>query len=235
MSHVGWDYGDAGDRWDVDPGSLWEVGPHRLACTDLQEREQVDAALAFFGDAPEMVYTDPPWDAGNARSFRTKANAQTPSIETRKVEFGGFIDSVIDVVSLSRGPVFMEMGVKEVERVKQHIGAHGGSVWEVVPITYYRTKPCVLIHASFSPSYMNGPGASIADLTGMDDDHTPLACIERFATRGPVLDVCMGRGLTAVSADKAGKIAWGIELNPRRLAVTIDKLAERGHEPRRVG
>lgn len=232
MSHVGWDYGDAGDRWQVEPGSLWEVGPHKLACADLQNRDQMDDALVFFEGVPEMVYTDPPWDAGNARGFRTKAHRSTPSIETNKVEFGDLIDAVIDIASLATGPVFMEMGLKEVERVKQHIEVNGGTSWEVIPITYYKTKPCVLIHASFSPSYYGSE--SIAEAHGLDDEETPSWVIERFATVGPVLDVCMGRGLIAEAADQHGKVAWGIELNPRRLAVTIDKLAKRGHEPRRV-
>ena len=76
---------------------------------------------------------------------------------------------------------------------------------------------------------MFGDEQPIADLnlTGMDDDFTPRAAMEAATQPGAVImDFCTGRGLTAVTAQHLGRIAWGTELNPRRLAVTLDKLSQ---------
>ena len=43
-----------------------------------------------------------------------------------------------------------------------------------------------------------------------------------------VADLCTGQGLTAVAAYKLGKRFLGTELNPRRLAVAIDKVNKLG-------
>jgi predicted RNA methylase len=43
-----------------------------------------------------------------------------------------------------------------------------------------------------------------------------------------VADLCMGRGLTGISAYKLGKKFVGTELNKRRLAVLIDKTSQMG-------
>jgi hypothetical protein len=72
----------------------------------------------------------------------------------------------------------------------------------------------------------------------LDDGKTPRVAIDAFTEPGDVmLDPCLGRGLTAISANAAGRVCVGLELNPRRLAVAIDLLRAptQWGEPRRVG
>jgi len=41
-----------------------------------------------------------------------------------------------------------------------------------------------------------------------------------------VIDPCTGRGLTAMTAAEMGRVFTGTELNPRRAAITLQKLAQ---------
>jgi len=46
-------------------------------------------------------------------------------------------------------------------------------------------------------------------------------------------DLCMGQGLVGLAAHAAGKPFVGTELNPRRLAVLLQKLAQQGVQVQR--
>lgn len=226
-----WDYGSAGDRWPVRPGDVWSVGPHVLACGDLEEGDGV-RLLDLVGVAPGACYTDPPWNAGNAASFRTKAHGWGGE-RARRVDFyGSFLPAVAVLLGSVRGPIFMEGGVREAPRVREVLSAQGIAVLASWKITYYRRRPCIL-HALASHPLPFVP--SVMDPSGMDDEETPAYCLGKVCQHGTlVLDPCMGRGLTAVSADAVGARVVGLELHPRRLAVTIDKLAQRGHKPKQT-
>ena len=45
-----------------------------------------------------------------------------------------------------------------------------------------------------------------------------------------IADLCMGRGLVAVNAAKNKKSFVGTELNPKRLAVTLERLHNLGYD-----
>ncbi len=67
------------------------------------------------------------------------------------------------------------------------------------------------------------------DFKNMDDMDTPKAVIEHEQFKC-VADLCMGRGLTGLTAYRLKKQFVGTELNKRRLAVLIDTVArEEGH------
>ncbi len=89
--------------------------------------------------------------------------------------------------------------------------------WDVL---YYRKHPCHILRAS-----RRDPLAF--DYTGMDESKViaQAARIEDYAVLG---DFCMGQGLVGLAAWDAGNPFVGTELNPRRLAVLLQKLAKRG-------
>lgn len=218
-----WSYGDAGDRFKVVPGSRWQVGPHQVVCNDLEDNPQPFGA-SF---QPDMTYTDPPWNQGNAKSFRTK-NGQ----KDRAVDFPTFLRALLTAVKTTRGDVFIEMGKAETPNLTTLVNEAGGRVLQQWGITYYRKHPCVLLRTQFGAGLRVPP---MPDVSGMDDDHTPAAAIACSTVEGNIVfDPCTGRGLTAVTSDKLGRVFRGSELNPRRLAVTIDKLVKCGHAAERI-
>lgn len=178
-----------------------------------------------------MGYTDPPWGAGNARSFRTKAGLDGD--KGRPVDFAALIQRVIFCLTwaVPNGPVWVEMGRATADDVERRL-KQSWPITEVWPITYYNKNPCSLIRAAVS-----GPGMGAGGPGGMDDAVTPAFAIARDSAPGDrVYDPCTGRGLTAVSAAQHGRVFRGSELNPRRLSVTLAKLHRlTGCAPQRIG
>lgn len=96
-----------------------------------------------------------------------------------------------------------------------------GQRWDVV---YYRKHPCCILRGSH-----HGPTAY--DYTGMDEAKV-IALAARIEDYDVMGDFCMGQGLVGLGAWAAGKPFVGTELNPRRLAVLLQKLAKRGADVR---
>lgn len=222
-----WSYGTAGDTYPVKSGEVWQVGAHTLFCGDLELPEHRARIIEIANSAGvQLVYTDPPWNAGNAASFRTKAGVPA------KVDFPQFLDNIFGICAKIQNHLFsvcIEGGLAQRELVRSR-GEVAGFIWmDTHEILYYRKHPC-LLHCFKSPS-----GASIqidtSSCDGQDDDYTPGLVIEAVKSqtdlkRGVVLDLCMGRGGTAVSAQERGWASVGMELHPRRMAVTIEKLSQ---------
>ncbi len=221
-----WRYGDAGDRWPVQVGDVWRVGDHILGCGDLEEGAAVEL-LSKCG-VPDITYTDPPWNAGNAASFRTKAGLP------RKVDFHHLLGRVIEAVKWTRGDAFIEMGRQNTPLLRDAVEAAGGRVLKEWCVTYTcgRRRPSKLLRVTWA----GGEGAPVGDATGMDDSKTPAWALSQYQAPLTVFDPCLGRGLTAVSAHRLGHRVVGMELHPRRLACAIDALVKLGTgQPERVG
>ena len=124
------------------------------------------------------------------------------------------------------------MGVAQVEILEKTIVAMGGRNLCRWPITYYKKNPCCLVASTWT--YLATP---MLELDGKDDQQTPYLSIEGMCQRGGIVyDCCVGRGLIAESAVKLGRVAYGNELNPRRLAVTLKKVSKLvGQNPVKVG
>jgi hypothetical protein len=225
-----WRYGDAGDRWPVQPGEVWAVGAHRVACGDVEEGA-IEQLLAAWAEPVDLAYVDPPWNAGNARAFRTKAGLGRPVDYLRLVELIGLgIDhsgARYACVESGRG------GEAEIRAALVRAGLRHVQSWDIV---YYRTRPARLhlLAGRGTPDPERLPA-----FHGVDDENTPALAVSTLARRGQtVFDPCCGRGTTAIAAHLAGCRFLGLELHPRRLAVAIDKLVGLGVPPgqvRRVG
>lgn len=220
-----WQYGESGDLWPVQPGDIWEAGPALLACGDLQR----GAALELMKDQPiALFYSDPPWDPGNARSFRTKAG-----VNTGPVDFNNLLFKVVEAAQLSKGEVYLEMGKRYADELAKIVIGMRGQLVGRWGITYYKKHPMVLFQFDFHGSSVMTTGSSPE---GMDDEDTPSWAISRGTKLGDmVADCCMGRGLTCRSAVTNGRRFIGTELHPRRLAVAIQWLSEQGFTPKKVG
>ena len=223
-----WRYGDAGDRWPVRDGDIWQVGDHVVACGDNGRGASAEL-MDLFG-APDYVYSDPPWNQGNVNSFRTKAGLQPD-----RDGFAQFLLTFSGVVTRARA-AFIEMGRKELSTLDAAMTSRGWAQVRIWDIVYFGDKPCVL--SLYAPA-----GSSIltqvltGDPTGMDDALTPGWAVPAISKPGDVIfDPCMGRGCTAEHSSKAGRLVRGVELHPRRLACTIDKLVKvTGATPVKVG
>ena len=254
------------------PGDLWQLGAHRILCGDaLQE---CNVARVLEGEAPRMVFTDPPYNvqvqghvrSGNGGAHREFAMASGEMSEAEFRQFlASFLKPVVGVLldggvamvcmdwrhieelitagkaaglellnlcvwnksnggmgSLYRSKhelvcIFKRPGAAHVNNVE--LGKHGRNrtnVWDYAGVNSFgKTREADLVdHPTVKPTGM------VADAL-MDVSH-----------RGDVvLDVFGGSGATLLAAEKTGRRARLIELDPLYVDVAIRRWqAETGEE-----
>ncbi len=208
-----WKYGDSWERFPIEPGELW------------QERKTGSLVMVYdlFDGVPDhmfeanMVYCDPPWNTGNINSFYTKAGIQ----KTR--DFRAFADLLFDAIKTINPKVcYLEIGKQNLQLFEDLLGRiyRYSQTW---PVTYYRKNRSYLLRGCHTYP-------TAGNYTNMDDMDTPAKAIRLEEDCTCVGDLCMGRGLTGIEAYKQSKRFVGTELNKRRLAVLIDKIAKLGGE-----
>jgi hypothetical protein len=194
-------------------GDIFRVGPHILACGDL-ELGHAPKLLRLTGLSPDLVYVDPPWTPGLATGYRTKAET------SRRVDFPSFLARLAWAVLLARAPALVEFGRGHQQPLIEafaEVGYHRYRTW---PITYYKTRPATL--SLFLPGHGLIPGA---DFSGADDAELPALAIDAYTRAGQlVFDPCVGKGGTAVACARLGRVCVGMELGPARLRVAIDRV-----------
>lgn len=201
-----WRYGDSWEKYPIQTGETWvESGGSKIAVWDLFN------GLPDFMLEADLIYCDPPWNTGNIRTFYTKAGLKTSKTHRE------FTEVLFQHIARIDAPTcYLEIGKQNLRVFRTCMATIYPSVqgW---PVTYYRHNPSFLVRGGQMPTTF--------DFTGMDDMDTPLAAMEaeRFSV---VADLCMGRGLTATVAFGLDKQFVGTELNRRRLACTIEKIAE---------
>lgn len=221
-----WTYSGAHKDYPVKAGETWTCGNHTLVCGDLEGETPLWQKLKTM--TPDLVYVDPPWNSGNARSFRTKAGVDGES--GRTVDLSNLLKVVLTPSATSKILTFIETGKKEQNIVKGIIAEMGGTVGATWNITYYRKNPCILIAADFRPT----PFDDYPEFEGLDDEDTPDVAIEHYKP-SLVLDPCGGRGGTATAAEIVGVASLTNELSPYRMAEALKKLhVATGIAPTRV-
>jgi hypothetical protein len=178
-------------------------------------RDLFDGLPQHMRDA-DMIYCDPPWNTGNINSFYTKAGIQQAR------EFVSFADVLFDSIATVRPVIcYLEIGKQNLALFEARL-AELYPYTQTWPVTYYKRNRSYLVRGGLH-------GYTSTDFTDMDDMHTPRAAMmsEQFECVG---DLCMGRGLTGITAYQLGKQFVGTELNKRRLAVLIDEVAKLGGE-----
>lgn len=170
----------------------------------------------FMIDA-DLMFIDPPWNLGNLNSFYTKAGRQDYNKNFEEFYsrlFQCIADIMPDVCYIEIGKQYLPEFMIEAKKLFRHVTFYNSS--------YYHKKDniCYVIRCSKKKH-------SKLPLDHVDEEHiiSWICANEDYDIIG---DLCMGQGLVAVNAFKAGKRFVGTELNPRRLSAAVRKLAELG-------
>ena len=71
------------EKWNVQPGQLWQLGEHRLICGDCTDAATV--ARVMGGERAALVFTDPPYNvASEGTNFAADAPTQKKTYEALK-------------------------------------------------------------------------------------------------------------------------------------------------------
>lgn len=207
MKKNNWEYGEVYKKYDM--SGIIEVGGGKLKVHDIFE------PLPEFMKEADCIFCDPPCSLGNINSFYTKADRvdYQQSYMPFAMRFFECIDEIKPKI------LFIEVFKSNYDLFLEELQSRYKYI-AVINSTYYHNKKnkCWVILAT------NEPILHIIDnFNGLDEE----TIIEKICESVPftcIGDLCMGRGLVGWNAYKNGKNFVGTELNPKRLAILVDKI-----------
>ena len=177
--------------------------------------------------AIDLVYSDPPWNPGNASYWRTYANLDACR------SYASFLDRLVAIYVACQ-----QRGARHVMIEQSSNPAHHGLLLEAVQQHYDWSLPLQRIYDVLyaKPQRPNallhfGSGPLATDPSGLAGEPMTLRAIA--GTRPEpgtwIVDPCMGLGMTSRMAHGLGLNCFGCELNPQRLARTTAWLVKHGY------
>lgn len=212
------------DRFNVKDGDIWLAGSHVIACGDV---ERGDGDKLITKAHAHMGYTDPPWNYYRYRQFHKIAG-----ITGKPLRYYNFLDSLVSCLRHVIGDVYIEIGRRSENLLKTQLKHHNAQIMNIWDITYHKTHPCLLYRVTWHPITDDRK----LDLTGQDDKRTPCLAIQHSSLREQmVFDPCIGKGLTALTADRLGRKTLGLELSAKRVSVCLTRLERHGKKISKMG
>ena len=232
------------------PGDVWIMGPHRLLCGDATLATSYDALLQ--GAPVDMVFTDPPYNVNYANSAKDKMRGKDRAILNDNLG-DGFYDFLLaaltQMVAHCRGGIYVAMSSSELDVLQAAFRAAGGKwstfiIWAKNTFTLGRAD----YQRQYEPILYGWPEGAQRHWCGdrdqgdvwnikkpqKNDLHPtmkPVELVERAIRNSSrpgnvVLDPFGGSGTTLIAAEKSGRVARLIELDPKYVDVIVRRWEE---------
>ncbi len=227
------------------PGDVWVLGPHRLLCGDATVAASYEALLQ--GEPVDMVFTDPPYNVNYANSAKDKLRGKDRAILNDNLG-DGFYDFLLaaltQMVAHCRGGIYVAMSSSELDVLQAAFRAAGGKwstfiIWAKNTFTLGRAD----YQRQYEPILYGWPEGVQRHWCGdrdqgdvwqikkpqKNDLHPtmkPVELVERALRNSSrpgnvVLDPFGGSGTTLIAAEKSGRVARLIELDPKYVDVIV--------------
>src|SRR5699024_42302 len=224
-------------------GQLWTAGPHRILCGDSTDVANVDRLMD--GRKAGMIFTDPPYgvnfQSGMSQRFDKLLNDDTfldiaPVIDAAlQDDSAAFVWTAHQVY-----PVWRE----QLSRWYRHTlvwHKPGGGMGDLEG-NYATNYELCLFLAKGRPTFRGKRGMAVwtvhKDSAGdyLHPTQKPVELAERAIVdftdpRDIVLDLFVGSGSTIAAAQRLSRGGYGMELDPKYTAVTLQRLADAGLTP----
>ena len=232
------------------PGDVWIMGQHRLLCGDATVAEDYDRLMQ--GGAADMVFTDPPYNVNYANSAKDKMRGKDRAILNDNLG-DGFYDFLLaaltPTVAHCSGGIYVAMSSSELDVLQAAFRAAGGKwstfiIWAKNTFTLGRAD----YQRQYEPILYGWPEGATRHWCGdrdqgdvwpikkpqKNDLHPtmkPVELVERAIRNSSrpgnvVLDPFGGSGTTLIAAEKSGRIARLIELDPKYVDVIVRRWEE---------
>lgn len=247
------------EKWGTQRGQLWQVGRHRLLCGDSTSAD--DVARLMGGEKAAAIITDPPYGIGyhsnqpafhgGARFVNNEFGADDLDTTWLTVWFAvmaadstAYVFTRWDVLAIWQAAI-QSAGLTIRQRLvwdKSHftmgnLAYYGSQVEDILfctkgkPRLHWDGRRGNLVK---TPTITYSPDARTPHAT-----QKPLAIIEPWvqdATREGdcLVDPFIGSGTTMVAAEQTGRTCYGCEIEPKYVAVTLERMAGMGLEPRLI-
>ncbi|HBP4929129.1 TPA: site-specific DNA-methyltransferase [Pseudomonas aeruginosa] len=227
------------------PGDVWLLGGHRLLCGDSTVAESYDRVLD--GEPVDMVFTDPPYNVNYANSAKDKMRGKDRAILNDNLG-DGFYDFLLaaltPTIAHCRGGIYVAMSSSELDVLQAAFRAAGGKwstfiIWAKNTFTLGRAD----YQRQYEPILYGWPEGAQRHWCGdrdqgdvwnikkpqKNDLHPtmkPVELVERAIRNSSrpgnvVLDPFGGSGTTLIAAEKSGRLARLIELDPKYVDVIV--------------
>ena len=227
------------------PGDVWLLGGHRLFCGDSTVADSYDRLLD--GAPVDMVFTDPPYNVNYANSAKDKMRGKDRAILNDNLG-DGFYDFLLaaltPTIAHCRGGIYVAMSSSELDVLQAAFRAAGGKwstfiIWAKNTFTLGRAD----YQRQYEPILYGWPEGAQRHWCGdrdqgdvwnikkpqKNDLHPtmkPVELVERAIRNSSrpgnvVLDPFGGSGTTLIAAEKSGRLARLIELDPKYADVIV--------------
>ena len=229
------------------PGDIWICGEHRVLCGDATVLSDVEALLG--GELADMTFCDPPYNVNYANSAKDKMRGKNRAIlnDALGESFGAFLyDASVNILTVTKGAVYICMSSSELDTLQKAFREAGGKwstfvIWAKNTFTLGRAdyqrqyEPILYGWKEGADHYWCG-ARDQGDVWLIDKPHKndlhptmkPVALVERAIrnsskSRDIVLDPFGGSGTTMIAAERAGRRARLIELDPKYVDVIVQR------------
>lgn len=231
-------------------GDVWILGNHRLLCGDATAPESYDALL---GESHvDMIWQDPPYNVDYANSAKDKLRGKNRAIMNDNLgdAFGGFLLAALaPAVTRCDGAIYIAMSSSELDALQTAFRAAGGKwstfiIWAKNTFTlgrsdYQRQYEPILYGWRDGAKHHWCGDRDQSDVWNVkkpqkNDLHPtmkPVELVERAIRNSSrpgntVLDCFGGSGSTLIAAEKTGRHARLMELDPKYVDVIVKRWQE---------
>ena len=227
------------------PGDVWIMGQHRLLCGDSTNAASYTLLMA--GEKATMTFTDPPYGVNYANSAKDKMRGTNRPILNDNLgeDFEPFLKAALTpMIAHCQGAIYIAMSSSELDTLQSAFRAAGGKwstfiIWAKNTFTLGRSD----YQRQYEPILYGWPEGATRHWCGdrdqgdvwhfnkprVNDLHPtmkPVELVERAIRNSSrpgdvVLDPFGGSGTTLIAAEKSGRQARLIELDPKYVDVIV--------------
>ena len=232
------------------PGDVWICGKHRVLCGDATVEESYRMLLG--DERAAMIFQDPPYNVDYANTPKDKLRGTHRPILNDNLG-DGFHDFLLAALkpALARcdGAIYIAMSSSELDTLQSAFRAAGGKwstfiIWAKNTFTLGRSD----YQRQYEPILYGWPEGARRHWCGdrdqgdvwqikkplKNDLHPtmkPVELVERAIRNSSrpgdsVLDPFAGSGTTLIAAEKSGRRAWLMELDPKYVDVIVRRWQE---------
>lgn len=241
------------EKWSVEPGQLWQIGRHRLLCGDSTVATDVERLLD--GAEPNLMVTDPPYGVDYDPEWRAEAGVNKNRGKMGSVQNDSRADWR-EAWALFPGAVaYVWHAGKFSSTVQESIEACGFEarsqiIWAKDRFAlsrgnyHWQHEPCWYAVRKGATANWQGDRkqTTLWQIPARDDSghghgtQKPVECMARpirnHCTKGEAIyEPFSGSGTTFVAAEQLGVNCYGIEIEPKYVAVILQRMSEMGLEP----
>lgn len=227
------------------PGDVWLLGEHRLLCGDSTRAECFEQLL--HGKQVDMVFTDPPYNVNYANTPKDRMRGKDRAILNDNLGVGFYdflLAALTPTIAHCRGGIYITMSSSELDVLQSAFREAGGKwstfiIWAKNTFTLGRAD----YQRQYEPILYGWPEGATRHWCGDRDQSDvwqikkphkndlhptmkPVELVERAIRNSSrpgnvVLDPFGGSGTTLIAAEKSGRLARLIELDPTYVDVIV--------------